>query len=139
MESNNMKRTLFLAGPMRDVPRSHSLRWRQHVTKTLSNKFHILHALRGREEKETFPDPKGAVVRDKQDILRSDLLIVDDSFENASMIGTAMEVLFAYSHNKPVIVFGSAHKPNYWLDYHATLRVENVEKACQIAIDLFAE
>ena len=31
------------------------------------------------EKKETFPDPRGAVIRDKDDIKRADIIIVNDT------------------------------------------------------------
>lgn len=134
-------KTIFLAGPMRGFStgsaREQTLAWRHEISDKLKDIFIVKHAYRGRELKETFPDSKGAVIRDKQDILNSDIVIVNDSFENASMIGTSMEVLLAFQNNKPIIVFGDAHKGDYWLDYHATLRVKNLQEACNICRTLF--
>lgn len=130
-------KTVFLSGPMRGVDRQQSQHWRKQAAKLLKTYFNVLSPYRGREEKETFPDPKGAVVRDKADILRSDLMIVDDTLSGASMIGTSMEVLFAYEHNKPIVVFGQAHSKDYWLDYHASIRVNTLEEACEICKKLF--
>ena len=104
----------------------------------LEGKFEVLHAYMGREKKETFTDPRGAVIRDKNFILQSDLIIMNDSFSNASLIGTSMEVLFANINYKPIIVFGNAHKNDYWLDTHMTMRVDTLEEAVNIAINLFS-
>ena len=54
---------VFLSGPMRGIPRETSLAWRKEAEKLLSGKFEVLHALRGREKKETFTDPKTAVIK----------------------------------------------------------------------------
>ena len=80
-----------------------------------------------------------AIARDKKDIISSDLVLVNDAFENASMIGTAMEVLFAYELHKPVIVFGKAHDRDYWLNYHSHLRVNTLGEACKIINKFFAK
>ena len=48
-----------------------------------------------------------------------------------------MEVLYAYSLEKVIIVFGNAHKGDYWLDYHATMRVSSLKEACDICLKLF--
>ena len=133
------KRTVFLAGPMHGVQKEKALAWRKKAEKILEKYFSVLHAYRGREVKETMPNPKGFVARDKNDILRSDLLIVNDTYLNASMIGTAMEVFFAYSLNKTIILFGNAHLTDDWLSYHSHIRVDTLEDACELAIRLFKD
>lgn len=136
-------KTIFLAGPMRGfaagAARQETLAWREYAKQNLSDCFIVKHAYRGREEKETFVDPKGAIMRDKRDVLESDIIIVNDTFENATMIGTSMEILFAFINNKIIIVFGDAHKGDYWLDYHATLRVNDLDAAIKVCKELFYE
>lgn len=133
------KRTVFLIGPMRGsgITREAAMAWRHEAINKLSANFNVLHAYRGREEKETFTDPRGAVIRDKNDILRADVIMLNDSFKNATMIGTAMEVLFAFEHNKPIIAFGAGHVGNYWLDTHIHTRTENFDEACDLIKKLF--
>lgn len=133
-----MKKTVFLSGAMRGVPRSESLGWRIEAEKKLSNLFFVVHALRGREQAETMPSPKGAVIRDTYDIRHSDILLVNDSFEGVSMIGTSMEIYIAYESRIPVIVFGNVHKGDYWMDYHSHVRVETLDEACKLLQDLFS-
>lgn len=131
------RKTVFLSGPMSGIPRAEGLSWRRKAQELLNEKANTLHAYRGREEREPFPCSKAAVVRDKNDISRSDVVIVNDTFTNASMIGTSMEVLYACEANKPVIVFGNAHSGDYWLEYHSTARVETLEEACEIVLNFF--
>lgn len=142
-KKDDVMKTIFLAGPMRGFSdaegRKKTLGWREEAKEMLSSHFIVKHAYRGREEKETFPDPKGAIIRDKQDVLSADIIIVNDTIPGASMIGTAMEVLFAFLNNKTIIVFGDAHKGDYWLDYHATMRVSDMQEAIQICKKLFNE
>jgi hypothetical protein len=133
-----MKKTIFLSGAMRGVPRIESLGWRIEAKKLLSDSFHVIHALRGREQAETMPSSKGAVIRDTYDIRHSDVLLVNDSFVDVSMIGTSMEIHIAYESKIPVIVFGDAHKGDYWMDYHSHVRVETLGEACSLLRDLFA-
>ena len=136
-------KTIFLAGPMRGFSdaegRKITLEWKKKKKKILSSHFIVKHAYRGRENGETFSDSKGAIMRDKQDVLNADIIIVNDTISGASMIGTSMEVLFAFLHNKTIIVFGDAHKGDYWLDYHATMRVKHMDEAIRICKDLFYE
>ena len=134
-----MKKKIFLSGPIRGISRHDSLSWRKEATLLLNNKFNIIHALRGREKRETFTDPKTAVIRDLNDIVNSDIILVNDSIENCSMIGTFMEVFFAYQQNKPVIIFGNAHEKDYWLDYHSHLRTSSLIEACYVLNTMFNE
>lgn len=135
----NNSRIVFLSGPMKGIPRVEGIVWRNKIKKLLEPNFKVLHAYRGREEKETFTDPRGAVIRDKNDIIRSDIIIVNDANPSASMIGTAMEVFMAHSLNKVVIIFGEAHLEDYWLNYHSHIRVKTLEEACDVVNNLFIE
>lgn len=133
------KKTIFLSGPIRGIPREKGIAWRREIQKNLGEDYQVLHAYRGREEKETMPHYKGAVIRDLNDIERSDIVIVNDTFANASSIGTAMEVFYAFNLNKVVILFGNAHKEDYWLNYHSHMRVEKLEEACEVVVNLFSD
>jgi len=131
------KKTVFLCGPMKGIPREIKLGWRLEAARLLSGKFDVVHAMRGREERETFSDPKAAVIRDLNDIKNADILLVNDLIDGCSMIGTSMEVFFAAQQNKPIIVFGDAHKDDYWLNYHTHLRVRTLNDACEILNRMF--
>ncbi len=138
MENKKNKKRIFLCGPMKGISREISLGWRELATKCLSGKFEVLHAMRGREEKETFADPRAAVIRDLNDIKNADILLVNDTIENCSMIGTSMEIFFAFQQNKPIIVFGNAHDKDYWLNYHIHLRTKDFNEACDVLNKMFS-
>lgn len=138
MNNINKKRKIFLCGPMRGVPREVSLGWRELATKCLSKKFEVSHAMRGREKKETFTDSRAAVIRDLNDIKNTDILLVNDTIENCSMIGTSMEIFYAFQQNKPIIVFGNAHDKDYWLNYHIHLRTKDLDEACEVLNKMFS-
>jgi nucleoside 2-deoxyribosyltransferase len=138
MENKKNKKIIFLCGPMRGVPRDVSLGWREKAVKCLSEKFEVLHAMRGREEKETFTDPRAAVIRDLSDIKNADILLVNDTIENCSMIGTSMEIFFAFQQNIPIIIFGNAHDKDYWLNYHIHLRTKDLDEACEVLNKMFS-
>lgn len=130
-------KTVFLCGPMRGIKRKDALSWRKRAARLLESKFNVVHAMRGREKKETFNDFRAAIIRDKNDIIKSDLVLVNDTFENVSMIGTAMEILFAFEKDKPIIVFGNSHDKDYWLNYHIHTRVDSLEQACTLLKKMF--
>lgn len=121
---------VFLSGPIRGLTREESLGWRRRAAELLAPEATVVHALRGREVKETLPDPRIAINRDKSDIQSSKILLVNDTFANASMIGTAMEVIYAFEAGKLVVLFGQGHEADYWLNYHSHVRFANIEEAC---------
>lgn len=128
---------IFLSGPIRGLTRQNSLGWRIKATKQLEGDFFVSHALRGREDKEMMPDSRLAIIRDKNDIDDSDIILLNDSFLEASMIGTSMEVLYGFMKNKVIIVFGRAHEKDYWLNYHIHVRVDTLDEACKIIKDFY--
>lgn len=132
-----MKKIIFLAGPMKGIPKDIALEWRKKAIEILSDNFDLVHAMRGREEKETFLDYKAAIARDKDDIIHSDIILVNDTFDNASMIGTSMEIIFAHELHKIIIIFGKAHESDYWLNYHCHTRLNSLEEACDYVNKLF--
>lgn len=122
-------KTIFLSGPIRDLERDVALSWRKEAEEKLSKNFKVLNPLRNREQKGTFPYPKGIVMRDKQDILSSDIILINDTFDNISMVGTAMEIIYAFEKDKYVILFGESHKNHPWIEYHSHIRFINLEEA----------
>ena len=133
------KTKVFLSGPIRGLPRELSMGWREEAKAQLAPRAITFHALRGREEKETLPDPRVAIHRDKYDIRRADILLVNDTFPDASMIGTSMEAIYAYEQGKLVVLFGEAHKDDYWLNYHSYVRFETLEQACSFILEHYCE
>lgn len=121
---------VFLSGPIRGLSRHQSLGWRNDANKLLAPKISTIHALRGREKKETLPDPRIAIQRDKNDITKADVVLVNDTFDKVSMIGTSMEVIYAFERGKLVVIFGRAHESDYWLNFHSHVRFETLEQAC---------
>lgn len=115
------------------------MQWRKAADELLNSKTKTVHALRGREKRESLPDPRIAIHRDKRDIDRADILLVNDTFEAASMIGTAMEVIYAFQNGKLVVIFGKAHAKDYWLDYHSHVRLETLEEACAFILEHYCD
>lgn len=121
------------------MPREQALQWRKAANELLSPNIKTVHALRGREKRESLPDSRIAIHRDKRDIDRSDILLVNDTFETASMIGTSMEVLYAFQNGKLVVVFGKAHANDYWLNYHSHVRLDTLEEASSFILEHYCD
>lgn len=129
-------RRVFLSGPIRGIPREQSMGWRIKAAELL-REFVVIHALRNRELEETLPDSRLAIIRDKNDIDSADIMLVNDEFCDASMIGTSMEVIYAHERGKVVVIFGNGHEKDYWLNYHSHVRVETLEDACHLIVNFF--
>jgi len=130
-------KTIFLSGPIRGLERTDSLSWRNDAEAKLCKDFTVLNPLRNREEKGSFPFPKGIVIRDKSDILKSDIILVNDEFPTATMIGTAMEVIYAHQLDKVIILFGEGHDGDLWLEYHSHMRFKTMDEAIEFIIKMF--
>jgi nucleoside 2-deoxyribosyltransferase len=72
-------------------------------------------------------DYREIVDLDKQDVRSVDYLVV---MYTQPSVGTAMEILYAWTIGKPVVVINESNKPvSPWLRYHATAIVETKESA----------
>jgi nucleoside 2-deoxyribosyltransferase len=125
---------IYLAGPingctdgeakdwrnwMKDVSRSNIAAPSAHVEfiDPMRRDYRGVEAVRYRE----------VVDLDKRDILQADIVVV--MYEKPS-VGTSMEVLFAWEHNKAVVVIAKAGTLlSPWLLYHSTCVVESLEAA----------
>lgn len=93
---------VFLSGPMRGISREEGLEWRRATMQLLNPYFTVLHAYRGREDRERLPDPRLAVARDKADILRADIVLVVNADEKAHLsAGLSNETMF-YESPSPI-------------------------------------
>lgn len=123
-----MRRTrkIYLAGGIHGLTFNEATEWRDYATVQLHLRgFEVINPLRGKRAKNGRFDggvytPAEVVVRDKQDILEADGLLVEYTRPDRNYSGTSMEILFAYEHHKPVIVWSSHAGESYWVAYHAT-------------------
>ncbi len=129
--TEDLKVKVYLAGPIMDMDDSQCVGWRDRVTWWLSL-FNILafnpvkqRDYRGRES-DASVDWDGIVEGDKQDILESDFVLANVHQASA---GTSMEILFAWTHNIPVIVALSGNNLSPWVRYHSEVVVYDVDWA----------
>ena len=113
-----MKR-IYLAGPITEDSRTHQ--WRQAVVKKLHDKFDIDNPCSSRFDKAVFKGAQGNALKihelvDKyqaeillpksyQSVIKADVVLVNFAIEPSDrpMIGTIMEVAWAYVQHKTVI------------------------------------
>lgn len=119
---------IYLAGPINGCTDDECQTWRDWFKSQESN-FDFTDPMnrdyRGRE----IDDYREIVDLDKRDIRETDLLIV---LYTQPSVGTSMEVFFAWTLGKPVIVINESSKPvSPWLRYHSTALVRTKEMALE--------
>lgn len=120
--------TIYLSGPMCGVADEIRDSWRDEVISKYGNKCIFLDP---RVRKLTETNKKWVVKKDKEDILRSDVLLVRYFMPT---VGTSMEILFAHNLNIPVlcVINEETFKP-LWLEVHVTKFFNSFEDAIKYA------
>jgi nucleoside 2-deoxyribosyltransferase len=122
-------KTVYLAGPINGCSDAEANDWRS-LAKSFSGFAFIDPMVRDYRGKEA-ECVREIVCLDKRDIRESDVVIV--MYVKPS-VGTAMEVLFAWQLDKPVIVIDQSGAPlSPWLVYHSTCVVKTVSEAMEKA------
>lgn len=136
-----MKPSIYLAGPITGISYGDSVDWRQQVKLLLSPDIDCFSPMRGKQylSKETaiadsyedilLSSQRGIFARDSLDCLRCDALFVNLLGATRVSIGTVMEISWAWSYRKPIILVmekeGNIHE-------HAMLR-----EACPLRVSTF--
>jgi nucleoside 2-deoxyribosyltransferase len=114
---------VYLCGPINGCTDSEAIDWREQV------KYHFPSAIdpmsrdyRGREQ----IDYREIVDLDKRDVREADVILVNYSKPS---VGTAMEVFYAWTLGKPVLVWCAENAViSPWLRYHSTSIVHSLEQ-----------
>lgn len=117
----------YLAGPINGCTDAQARDWREAAKLDLIGTTYdpMVRDYRGREHEDGIEIE--IVELDKEDILMCDALLV--MFPQPS-VGTAMEVLFAHTYGKHVVVVNVSGKPpSPWLKYHASRMFTTLEDA----------
>ena len=111
-----MSKTVYLAGPVRNLDDG-GLSWRQEVREKLEPYYKIESPLDKYNPSvedievvdQSFPQDDSKVVyweivrSDKKQVTKSDVLFV--GHKDVQMIGTPMEVMYAYERNIPIVIW----------------------------------
>tara|TARA_Y100000996_G_scaffold410636_1_gene393367 strand:- start:801 stop:1196 length:396 start_codon:yes stop_codon:yes gene_type:complete len=121
-------RLVYLAGPIYEQDDT-CIRWRK-AAQALLRKKNIMSIAptdvdyRGHERRQEAPQQ--IVKRDKRWIMDCDTILAKCDFPS---YGTAMEIMFAWSLQKQIIVVTSSHSP--WIRYHASHIFPTIEDALE--------
>ena len=138
---------LYCAGPITGVSYGESTDWREYVASRLPQHIKAVSPMRGKKYlvgekniKDSYEEyplscQKGITCRDRMDVMRCDMILVNFLGANKVSIGSVMEVAWADAWRKPIIVV----MENNNIHFHAMLRevsgfiVSNLDEAIAIA------
>ena len=139
---------LYCAGPITGVSYGESTNWREYVASKLPPHIKAVSPMRGKKYltdekniKDSYKEhplscQKGITCRDRMDVMRCDMILVNFLGATKVSIGSVMEIAWADAWRKPIIVV--MEKEN--VHSHAILRevsgfiVHNLDEAIIIAI-----
>jgi nucleoside 2-deoxyribosyltransferase len=119
-------RLVYLAGPIYDCDDT-CVEWRKVTARTLAKKQIMSLSPMNRDYRGRESDPhirKNIVEKDKKDIIMSDTVL---ALCEQPSFGTAMELLFAWSLQKQILVVTRHGSP--WIRYHATKIFDSLDDA----------
>ena len=139
LKRNNEALSVYLAGPIGDIPIQDAAAWREEAEEKLNAAgIRAYNPLRdkdlGDKDINTKLDHIEVVERDLADILKSDIVLVDLRHE-VKLIGTAMEMAYARMWDKKIYVFGTAYRQHYWVQYHAGKFFDTLDEAIEAIIN----
>jgi len=132
---------IYLAGGIQGIDDPTS--WRKKAAdyliakgKEMGIEVIILDPLRGKTpDKYDSYTPQEIVIRDKQDIRNSDVILVEMMQTDRPYVGTSMEILYSYECEKPVVLWSTY--PSYWLEAHCVNRFDDLFKACDYILEFW--
>jgi hypothetical protein len=138
------KMTVYLAGPIDNVPGKESSGWRDKVKEALPD-INFLDPLRrkfkgfdyeigqwtGEGPNSDFVD---IVEEDKKDVSESNVVLV---YHNKPGVGTSMEILYAFERGIYVLTVGCTGRPlSPWILYHSSKIVDTLDEAIEALKEL---
>jgi nucleoside 2-deoxyribosyltransferase len=107
--------------------------WRLYATEVLEKAgFEVINPFRGFHTKET---PTEILERNREDITRSDVMLVEMMYQDRAYIGTAIDMLEGWELGMPIIVFGEANERSSYLQAIASNRIKTLGEALDFIIN----
>lgn len=119
---------IYLCGPINGCTDAEASDWREFMKERLFQHEHIDPMKRDYRGKEAIAY-REIVDLDKADVRAADLILVN--YDKPS-VGTSMEVFYAWSLDKPVLVWAPPTAViSPWLRYHSTKIVRSIDEAVE--------
>lgn len=122
--TNNMKK-LYLAGPINGCSDFECNNWREAIKNDFGNCFKFLDPM-DRDYRGMEGDFYREIVDlDKKDIREADIIVV--MYVKPS-VGTSMEIFYAWTLGKPIVIWTDQKDISPWLRYHSTCIAKSKEE-----------
>lgn len=107
---------LYCAGPITGVSYRESVNWREYVANKLPPHIKAVSPMRGKQylagenniknsyEEHPLNCQKGITCRDRMDVMRCDMILVNFLGANKVSIGSVMEIAWADAWRKPIVL-----------------------------------
>lgn len=130
---------VYLAGPIGSMTIAEANTWRNEAELYLAQyDIKALNPLRGKNEKDRATyTPAEVVLRDKNDIARSEVILVYWP-ERCISNGTAMEIEYAYEREKIILFVGDWGEKDIWIKYHVTKFMPDIKSALDYIVAMFS-
>jgi nucleoside 2-deoxyribosyltransferase len=127
-----LAKTVYLAGSIyRRRSLSEANKWRLYAKEKLEAAgYDVINPLDGKRDGIEY-DAHEIVRDDLAAIRRSHVLLVEMDNPRLPYIGTSMEIFFASTYGKTVILWGRANKKSYWLRAHAHRWFRSLDEAIE--------
>lgn len=128
---------VYLAGAV-NVGDYNARAWRDYTTDYFDrNKIITLNPIQNRIIPGHFYEPKEIVESDLALIDQSNLILAELNWSEHAYIGTAMEIRYAYTSNRPVVTWGIEHRQHYWIRYHSYRNFAELDEALKFIVKYF--
>lgn len=119
---------VYLCGPINGCSDDEAMTWREWFKQNPSaTEFCFVDPMKRDYRGREVEDYREIVELDKKDVREVDALVV---MYTQPSVGTSMEIFFAWTIGKPVILINESNKPlSPWMRYHATAIVRTKELA----------
>ena len=129
--SDNVRKTIYLSGPIMDEQAGNAREWREQVKKMLGKDFRLLDPMRRKFVDRQVDSANEIVEFDLQDVRDADIILVNYSKPS---IGTSMEVFYAaHDLGRFVVAFSPFEYKDCspWMARYCTKILPSLEAAVQ--------
>ena len=129
--SDNVRKTIYLSGPIMDEQAGNARDWREQVKKMLGKDFRLLDPMRRKFVDRQVDSANEIVEFDLQDVRDADIILVNYSKPS---IGTSMEVFYAaHDLGRFVVAFSPFEYKDCspWMARYCTKILPSLEAAVQ--------
>jgi hypothetical protein len=133
LKMKNTLKTIYLCGPMDQVPKKYSLDWRKKATSELSKK-----GITVEDPTDRVNLPNDVIVEGDKKAIKNSQCVLAYVPKGVPFVGTSMEIFYASQVlGIPVVAWGEGNgtNPSPWIDVHSTYVCETLDEALSVIFE----